>query len=163
MPAETLTERAIRALRPGPKPYKRFDGRGLYLAGCKLRRLQYRAVRSRDGRRVQQVLALGRYGSLADEVKLKLAPCAGRGVGRKAALGAARGTAGAADLGALAAGAREYSRHEPSARRYQVGTSHDRGEWARRQRTSGASADGWPATIRTFGCLPPTAVVIDVG
>jgi hypothetical protein len=22
---------------------------------------------------------------------------------------------------------------------------------------------GWPATIRTFGCLPPTAVVIDAG
>ena len=74
MPVEMLTERAICALKPGPKPYKRFDGRGLYLeimpAGSKLWRLQYRAVRSRDGKRVQQVLALGRYGSLADEVGL---------------------------------------------------------------------------------------------
>ena len=77
MPAEMLTERAIRALKPGPKPYKRFDGRGLYLevmpAGSKLWRLQYRAVRLRDGKRVQQVLALGRYGSLADEVMLERA------------------------------------------------------------------------------------------
>ena len=77
MPAEMLTERAIRALKPGPKPYKRFDGRGLYLeimpAGSKLWRLQYRAVRSRDGKRVQQVLALGRYGSLADETTLERA------------------------------------------------------------------------------------------
>ena len=77
MPAEMLTERAIRALKPGLKPYKRFDGRGLYLevmpAGSKLWRLQYRAVRSRDGKRVQQVLALGRYGSLADEVTLERA------------------------------------------------------------------------------------------
>ena len=77
MPAEMLTERAIRALKPGPKPYKRFDGRGLYLevmpAGSKLWRLQYRAVRAKDGKRVQQVLALGRYGSLADEVTLERA------------------------------------------------------------------------------------------
>ena len=77
MPAEKLTDRAIRALKPGPKPYKRFDGRGLYLevmpAGSKLWRLQYRAVRSRDGKRVQQVLALGRYGSLADEVGVERA------------------------------------------------------------------------------------------
>ena len=77
MPAEKLTDRAIRALKPGPKPYKRFDGRGLYLevmpAGSKLWRLQYRAVRSRDGKRVQQVLALGRYGSLADEMGVERA------------------------------------------------------------------------------------------
>ena len=77
MPAEMLTERAIRALKPGPKPYKRFDGRGLYIevvpAGSKLWRLQYRAVRAKDGKRVQQVLALGRYGSLADEVTLERA------------------------------------------------------------------------------------------
>jgi integrase len=77
VPAEMLTERAIRALKPGPKPYKRFDGRGLYLevmpAGSKLWRLQYRAVRAKDGKRVQQVLALGRYGSLADEVTLERA------------------------------------------------------------------------------------------
>ncbi len=77
MPAEMLTERAIRALKPGPKPYKRFDGRGLYIevmpAGSKLWRLQYRAVRLSDGKRVQQVLALGRHGSLADEVTLERA------------------------------------------------------------------------------------------
>ncbi len=77
MPAEKLTDRAIRALKPASKPYKRFDGRGLYLevmpAGSKLWRLQYRAMRSRDGKRVQQVLALGRYGSLADEVTLERA------------------------------------------------------------------------------------------
>ncbi len=77
MPAEKLTDRAIRALKPGPKPYKRFDGRGLYLevmpAGSKLWRLQYRAVRLSDGKRVQQVLALGRYGSLADEVGVERA------------------------------------------------------------------------------------------
>lgn len=77
MPAEMLTERAIRALKPGPKPYKRFDGRGLYLevmpAGSKLWRLQYRAVRAKDGKRVQQVLALGRHGSLSDEVTLERA------------------------------------------------------------------------------------------
>ncbi len=41
--------------------------------GSKLWRLQYRAVRSRDGKRVQQVLALGRYGCLADEVTLERA------------------------------------------------------------------------------------------
>ena len=77
MPAEKLTDRAIRALKPDPKSYKRFDGRGLYLevmpAGSKLWRLQYRAVRAKDGKRVQQVLALGRYGSLADEVTLERA------------------------------------------------------------------------------------------
>jgi len=77
VPAEKLTDRAIRALKPAPKSYKRFDGRGLYLevmpAGSKLWRLQYRAVRSRDGKRVQQVLALGRYGCLADEVGLERA------------------------------------------------------------------------------------------
>ena len=77
MPAEMLTERAIRALKSGPKPYKRFDGRGLYLEvtppGSKLWRLQYRAVRAKDGKRVQQVLALGRYGSLADQVTLERA------------------------------------------------------------------------------------------
>ena len=37
-------------------------------AGSKPWRLQYRATRSRDGKRVQQVRALGRYGSLADEM-----------------------------------------------------------------------------------------------
>ncbi len=77
MPAGKLTDRAIRALKPAPKPYKCFDGRGLYLevtpAGSKLWRQQYRAMRSRDGKRVQQVLALGRYGSLADEVTLERA------------------------------------------------------------------------------------------
>ena len=98
-------------------------------------------------------LALGRYGSLADEMgaerarelaaearaQLKvgrdpmgdrrrgpgrageLAPRAGRGVGRQAALGAAHGTAGAADPGALAAGAREPCRLERTARRYPAG------------------------------------------
>ncbi len=77
MPADKLTDRAIRALKPAPKPYKCFDGRGLYLevmpTGSKLWRLQYRAVRSRDGKRVQQVLALGRHGSLGDEVTLERA------------------------------------------------------------------------------------------
>ncbi len=77
MPADKLTDRAIRALKSAPKPYKCFDGRGLYLEvmpnGSKLWRLQYRAVRSRDGKRVQQVLALGRNGSLGDEVTLERA------------------------------------------------------------------------------------------
>ena len=77
MPADKLTDRAIRALKSAPKPYKCFDGRGLYLEvmpnGSKLWRLQYRAVRSRDGKRVQQVLALGRHGSLSDDVTLERA------------------------------------------------------------------------------------------
>jgi integrase len=77
VPADKLTDRAIRALKSAPKPYKCFDGRGLYLEvmpnGSKLWRLQYRAVRSRDGKRVQQVLALGRHGSLGDEVTLERA------------------------------------------------------------------------------------------
>ena len=59
-----LTERSILRSDPARSPHKRFDGRGLYLevmpAGSKLWRLQYRAVCSSDGKRVQQVLALGR-------------------------------------------------------------------------------------------------------
>jgi hypothetical protein len=62
--------------------------------------------------------------------------------------GAAHGAAGAADPGALAAGARESSRLEPAARRYPAGAPCDRGEGAGRHRALGASAGGACASLR---------------
>lgn len=58
-----LTDAAIRAARPREKPYKLFDGRGLYLIvrpnGARWWRFKYRV----DGR--EKLLALGRYPEVA--------------------------------------------------------------------------------------------------
>ena len=62
-----LSDRAIRATKPAPKPYKRFDERGLYLlvnpTGGRDWRFKYRF----EGR--ERLLALGVY----PDVSLKMA------------------------------------------------------------------------------------------
>ena len=64
-----LTDSEVRAAKPGTKPYRRADGKGLYVEifpnGSKLWRLKYR-IAGKEKR-----LALGAYPevSLADHVK----------------------------------------------------------------------------------------------
>ena len=60
-----LSERAIKGLKPRPRPRKVADGDGLHLlitpAGGKLWRLKYRTQSDRHGKRVERLLALGQW------------------------------------------------------------------------------------------------------
>jgi integrase len=70
-----LTDKAIKNAKPGAKPYRMADQRGLYVLctpnGSRLWRLKYRI--RRDGKRVDKLLALGAYPgiSLAEARRLQ--------------------------------------------------------------------------------------------